>query len=123
LRFEDLQLREGHWVIADLRGKGGHIRTIPVPEWVKEAIYSWTLGAGINSGSLLRSINKAGRIWGHGFTPKVIWTIVKLNAKNSSLPTVAPHDLRRTCAIKQAANWSRFSFCWVTSPSRRRNDT
>jgi hypothetical protein len=35
LRFEDLQLREGHWVIADLRGKGGHIRTIPVPEWVR----------------------------------------------------------------------------------------
>jgi integrase len=24
LRFEDLQLREGHWVIADLRGKGPH---------------------------------------------------------------------------------------------------
>jgi len=85
LRFEDLQLREGHWVIADLRGKGGHIRTIPVPEWVKEAIYSWTLGAGINSGSLLRSINKAGRIWGHGFTPKVIWAIVKLNAKVAAL--------------------------------------
>jgi integrase len=32
LRFEDFQLREGHWAIADLRGKGGHIRTIPVPE-------------------------------------------------------------------------------------------
>jgi site-specific recombinase XerD len=30
LRLEDLQLREGHWLIADLRGKGGHIRTIPV---------------------------------------------------------------------------------------------
>ena len=38
LRFEDFQLREGPWVIADLRGKGGHIRTIPVPEWVKEAV-------------------------------------------------------------------------------------
>jgi hypothetical protein len=25
--------------------------------------------------------NKAGRIWGHGFTPKVIWAIVKANAK------------------------------------------
>jgi integrase len=23
LRIEDLQLREGHWVIADLNGKGG----------------------------------------------------------------------------------------------------
>ncbi len=33
LRFEDFQLRGGYWVIADLRGKGGHIRTIPVPEW------------------------------------------------------------------------------------------
>jgi site-specific recombinase XerD len=29
-----LQQREGHWAIVDLRGKGGHIRTIPVPVWV-----------------------------------------------------------------------------------------
>ncbi len=29
LRLEDLQLREGHWVIADLRGKGGRL---PCPE-------------------------------------------------------------------------------------------
>ena len=98
LRFEDLQLREGHWVIADLRGKGGHIRTIPVPEWVKKAVDKWTLRAGINAGPLLRSINKAGRIWGDGFTSKVIWGIVKAAAKNCGLPTVAPHDLRRTCA-------------------------
>ena len=40
LRFEDFQLREGHWVIADLRGKGGHIRTIPVPAWVKQSLYA-----------------------------------------------------------------------------------
>ena len=98
LRLEDLQLREGHWVIADLRGKGGRIRTIPLPESVKEAIDSWAVGAGINAGPLLQSINKAGRIWGHGFTPKVIWAIVKANAKCCGLPSVAPHDLRRTCA-------------------------
>jgi len=30
LRVEDIQQREEHWVIADLVGKGGHIRTIPV---------------------------------------------------------------------------------------------
>ena len=76
----------------------GHIRTIPVPQWVKEAVDSWTVGAGITSGPLLRSINKAGRIWGHGFTPKVIWAIVKANAKSCGLPSVAPHDLRRTSA-------------------------
>jgi integrase len=98
LRFEDFQLREGHWVIADLRGKGGHIRMIPVPEWVKAAVDSWILTAGITVGPLLRSINKAGKIWGDGFTPKVIWAIAKVNAKSCGLPMVAPHDLRRTCA-------------------------
>lgn len=35
LRVEDIQQREEHWVIADLVGKGGHIRTIPVPDWVE----------------------------------------------------------------------------------------
>jgi integrase len=98
LRLEDLQLREGHWVIADLTGKGGHIRTIPVPGWVKAAVDAWILSAGIISGPVLRSINKAGRIWGNGFTPKVIWGVVKRDAKTCGLPSVAPHDLRRTCA-------------------------
>lgn len=27
----DLQRREEHWVFADLIGKGGHVRTVPVP--------------------------------------------------------------------------------------------
>jgi integrase len=98
LRLEEFQLREGHWVIADLTGKGGHIRTIPVPDWVKTAVDAWILSAGISSGPLLRSINKAGRIWGNGFTPKVIWAVVKRDAKTCGLPSVAPHDLRRTCA-------------------------
>jgi site-specific recombinase XerD len=98
LRFEDFQLREGRWVIADLRGKGGHIRTIPIPACVKQSVDSWSFGAGINAGPLLRSINKAGRISGDGFTPKVIWAIVKANAKSCGLATIAPHDLRRTCA-------------------------
>src|SRR5487761_2586275 len=42
LRVEDIQQREEHWVIADLVGKGGHIRTIPVPDWVKAGIDAWT---------------------------------------------------------------------------------
>jgi integrase len=29
----DLQQREEHWVFADLIGKGGHIRTVPIPDW------------------------------------------------------------------------------------------
>jgi integrase len=98
LKIADLQLREEHWVLADLNGKGGHIRSVPVPEWVKTAIDQWAIPASIISGTLFRSINKAGRVWGTGFTPKVIWSIVKQAASNSGLSRVAPHDLRRTCA-------------------------
>jgi integrase len=126
LRFEDFQLREGHWVIADLIGKGGHIRTIPVPEWVKETVDKWMLRAGINAGPLLRSINKAGTIWGDGFTPKVIWAIVKANAKS----VVWQRSHRTTCdglvhdyAISREESWNKFSSCWVMSQSRRQSDT
>jgi len=38
LRVDSIQLREEHWVIADLLGKAGHIRTVPIPSWVKVAI-------------------------------------------------------------------------------------
>jgi len=34
LAFTHLQQREEHWAIVDLVGKGGHIRTVPVPECV-----------------------------------------------------------------------------------------
>ncbi len=98
LRIEDLQLREEHWVIADLVGKGGHVRTIPVPDWVKAGVDNWVAAAGITTGPLLRSINKAGRIWGNGFSPKVIWGVVKDKAASCEFPSLAPHDLRRTCA-------------------------
>jgi integrase len=55
LRCEDLQLREGHCVIADLIGKGGHVRTVPVPDWVKLAVDRWLLAAELTSGPLFRS--------------------------------------------------------------------
>ena len=38
LTMEHLQQREEHWAIIDLVGKGGHVRTVPIPAWVKEAI-------------------------------------------------------------------------------------
>ena len=46
---------------------------------------------------LFRAVNKAERVWGNGFTPKVIWSIVKEGAVGCGLTGLAPHDLRRTC--------------------------
>jgi hypothetical protein len=35
LRLDHLQQREEHWAIVDLVGKRGHVRTVPVPDWVR----------------------------------------------------------------------------------------
>src|ERR1700720_1579028 len=43
LAVDHLQQREGHWAIVDLVGKGGHIRTIPVPDWVYRLLNDWTV--------------------------------------------------------------------------------
>ena len=98
LHAESIQLREEHWVIADLLGKAGHIRTVPVPAWVKEANDTWKQASGITAGALFRSINKAGRVWGSGMTPKVLWEVVREAARRAGIEKLAPHDLRRSCA-------------------------
>jgi site-specific recombinase XerC len=60
LRVESIQQREEHWVIADLLGKAGHVRTVPIPVWVKVAVDAWTSAAAITNGPVFRAINKAG---------------------------------------------------------------
>src|SRR5207344_489385 len=59
LRLESIQLREDHWVIADLVGKAQHVRTVPIPTWVKNAIDEWTIAAGITHGVLFRAIKQS----------------------------------------------------------------
>jgi integrase len=98
LTVQDLQQREEHWVFADLIGKGGHVRTVPVPFWIETGLRAWMLEAKITVGPIFRAINKAGRIAAHGFSPKVIWGVVKQACSSCDLAGVAPHDLRRTCA-------------------------
>jgi site-specific recombinase XerD len=51
LTVDPLQRREVHWAIVDLVGKGGHIRTVPVPDWVKQTIDEWLVAAGVTTGS------------------------------------------------------------------------
>lgn len=98
LQIEDFQLREDRWVLADLIGRGRHMRTIPVPSWVKVAVDAWMDAAQLSSGNLFRAIGKTGRIQGYGFTAKVIWSIVREAASCCGVGAIAPHDLRRTCA-------------------------
>jgi integrase len=98
LRIESIQQREEHWVIVDLVGKGGHVRTVPIPTWVKSTVDAWTAAAAITHGPVFRAINKGGRVWGNGMSPKVLWDVVRAAAARAGIDKLAPHDLRRTCA-------------------------
>jgi integrase len=98
LTLESVQQREEHWVIADLVGKGGHVRTVPIPGWVKDAVDAWTDAGDITHGPVFRAINKAGRVWGDGMSPKVLWDVVRAAAGRAGIEKLAPHDLRRTGA-------------------------
>jgi site-specific recombinase XerD len=98
LRLDHLQQREEHWAIIDLLGKGGHVRTIPVPDWVRSELDDWLAAAAIDQGRLFRRVNKVGKAWGEGITEKAVWDIVKESARTVGVAKLAPHDLRRTCA-------------------------
>jgi len=61
LKLDNLQQREEHWAIVDLIGKGGHIRTVPVPEWVRNELNDWLVAAGIDRGKVFRRVSKVSR--------------------------------------------------------------
>ena len=98
LTLDHLQQREEHWAIVDLMGKGGHVRTVPLPDWVRSELDEWLAGAAIDQGKLFRRVNKVGKAWGDGMTEKAVSHIVKESAKSIGVAKLAPHDLRRTCA-------------------------
>ncbi len=98
LDVEDIQMRENRWVIADLRGKGGRIRTVAVPIWVKQGINVWLTAAKIEEGRLFRSVKKGGKKIGKTLGDWAVWAIVEQSAKEIGIERFGAHDLRRTCA-------------------------
>jgi integrase len=98
LDVADIQLREGRWVVADLRGKGGRVRTVAIPLWVKHAIDAWMVSAKIEKGRLLRPLSKSGKVIGEELGDWAIWSVVEQSAKEIGIEHFGAHDLRRTCA-------------------------
>jgi site-specific recombinase XerC len=61
VKIQDFEFREEHWVLADLIGKGGHMRTVPVPDWVKGAVDAWIRTARLQNDALFRVSGKRAR--------------------------------------------------------------
>jgi len=83
---------------VDLVGKGGHIRTVPIPNWAKSALDFWVASAGVTGGKIFRAVARTGKVWGKGISQNVVWYVVKSCCEKAGLLHIAPHDLRRTCA-------------------------
>src|SRR5271169_467479 len=98
LKLDQLQRRDGHWVIVDLVGKGGRLRTVPVPTWCKGLIDVWLRHSGVSEGRMFRHVLKNGTRRDAGVTANVVWYAVKRCAKRAGIDHLAPHDLRRSCA-------------------------
>lgn len=97
LDLSKIQQRDGRWVIADLVGKRGRVRTVAVPAKVKSAMNEWTAAAGITSGWLLRRMSRGGRPFG-GLSAWAVWYVVVNAAREIGIEHLGPHDLRRTSA-------------------------
>ena len=98
LELTHIQQREGRWVIVDLCGKGGRIRTVAVPRWVKVSGDDWTEAAGFTEGRVLRPLSRKGRLLGAELSDWAIWSVVGDSARALGIENFGAHDLRRTCA-------------------------
>lgn len=99
LDMNHIQLREDRWILADIRGKRGRVRTVALPASAKAAIDDWTQAASINSGPVFRRLTKSGRVLpGAGLGVWAIWDVVVSSAKAIGIEGFGPHDARRSCA-------------------------
>ena len=99
LDFDHIQQRDGRWCVVDLTGKGGKVRTVPMPAWAKTAVDAWLLAAEITGGKVFRPVVKGGaRLRGEALNSNAIWAAVRKYAVMIGVPHLAPHDCRRTYA-------------------------
>src|ERR1700689_251425 len=58
LDLDQLQSREGRWVILNLVGKEARLRTVPVPSWSKHLLDTWLSHSGVSEGRVFRRVSK-----------------------------------------------------------------
>jgi integrase len=69
-------------------------------EAADSGLLSPELEAGIRrvSGRLFRAVSRHGTPWGTGISENVMWYVMRRVAERMQMDSLAPHDLRRTCA-------------------------
>ena len=89
---DQIQRIDGRPVIANLIGKGGRVRSVPIPAFVVEHIDAWMQAAGITDGVVLRAINRWGKVSAEGIHDSSLALI------SEQYGGICCHDFRRTMA-------------------------
>lgn len=97
IELQHIRQMDGRWVLADLLGKGGRVRTVPIPAWAKMLIDKWVEAAGLTDGRLLRAVRKNDVVTGKLIGPESIAKIVRGYGIDLKVD-ISPHDLRRSFA-------------------------
>jgi integrase len=98
LKVGSFAQREARWVLPDLEGKGGRIRTVPVPGFVKARVDIWMAAAHLTEGPVFRSVGKGGVLKAATMNENAVWLLVEEHSRTIGIEKLTPHDLRRTCA-------------------------
>lgn len=98
LQISHLQTIDGRLCVMNLRGKGGRVRTVPLPEWCVVPLNAWIGLAGITSGPVWLRVFRSGAVGRRGLGEHRIHTLVQEHGARIGVPGLAPHDLRRTFA-------------------------
>lgn len=96
VRMEHVNRIEGRPALVNLYGKGGRVRTVPIPEFLLEHIQEWVDAAGITEGHICRNITRHGHIGEKMMSGKGIYNILTGYARMIGKDDVTPHSVRRT---------------------------
>lgn len=101
LAVSHIQEREGYWMILDLVGKRGRVRSIKLSRAVKKLIDKWLEASGRDvepKSFVFVPLGRAQQPVERQMTPQSVFNLVKKYGKAIGQPDLAPHDLRRSHA-------------------------
>lgn len=98
LQVGSIQQRDDQWGLIGLRGKGGKVRNISLPEWVRLAVVDWLEATRIVQGPVFRSLSRHGKLGTQQMSEESVKLVLSHYATVCGHSTFRPHDARRTCA-------------------------